>query len=109
MEFFFITIIVVSAVVTAWVYRDKLIGWLQRGADQLDDAIQEINDEVDEIEEKIEDVTDSFNNVIDEVKKLQSMTKAQLEEIGRTVGIELDRRKTKENMIKDLKEHADKQ
>ena len=30
------------------------------------------------------------------------MTKAELEEYGRTIGIELDRRKTKANMIKDL-------
>ena len=30
------------------------------------------------------------------------MTKAKLEEYGRTIGIELDRRKTKANMIKDL-------
>ena len=32
------------------------------------------------------------------------MTKAKLEEYGRTIGIELDRRKTKANMIKDLYE-----
>ena len=32
------------------------------------------------------------------------MTKVELEEYGRTIGIELDRRKTKANMIKDLYE-----
>ena len=32
----------------------------------------------------------------------EAMTKRQLEAYGRTIGIELDRRKTKANMIKDL-------
>jgi hypothetical protein len=32
------------------------------------------------------------------------MTKKEIEEYGRTQGIELDRRKTKANMIKDLNE-----
>ena len=33
---------------------------------------------------------------------LKSMTKAQLEEYGRTIGIELDRRKTKKDLIAEL-------
>lgn len=35
--------------------------------------------------------------------KLNAQTKAQLEELGRGLGVELDRRKTKEKMIADLK------
>ena len=34
---------------------------------------------------------------------LESMTKIQLEEYGRTIGIELDRRKTKASLIEELK------
>jgi len=34
----------------------------------------------------------------------QKMTKKQLEEYGRTIGIELDRRKTKKDMIAKLKQ-----
>ena len=37
-------------------------------------------------------------------KELNKLTKVKLEEFGRTVGVELDRRKTKANMIADLKE-----
>lgn len=37
-------------------------------------------------------------------KELNKLTKIKLEEFGRTVGVELDRRKTKANMIADLKE-----
>lgn len=58
------------------------------------------------VETKVEtdDVVRDFNNdgVIDELEK---MTKAQLEEYGRTIGIELDRRLKKETMINNLKEH----
>ena len=34
---------------------------------------------------------------------LNSLTKASLEELGRDMGVELDKRKTKANMIVDLK------
>jgi hypothetical protein len=58
------------------------------------------------VETKVEtdDVVRDFNNdgVIDELEK---MTKAQLEEYGRTIGIELDRRLKKETMINNLKEY----
>jgi hypothetical protein len=36
-------------------------------------------------------------------KDIAKMTKAKIEEHGRELGIELDRRMTKPNMIKDLK------
>ena len=35
----------------------------------------------------------------------QSMTKDELEDYGRTVGIELDRRHNKKKLIKELEEH----
>ena len=37
---------------------------------------------------------------------LNSMTKVQLEEYGRTVGVELDRRKKKETLIEELQSHS---
>ena len=37
------------------------------------------------------------------VKTMEGMTKAKLEDLGRKMGVELDRRKTKANMIADLK------
>lgn len=38
--------------------------------------------------------------------ELTALTKAKLEELGRTLGVELDKRKTKANMIADLKSQA---
>lgn len=37
----------------------------------------------------------------------EDMTKVEIDEYGKEVGIELDRRKTKANMIKDLTEFLD--
>ena len=38
--------------------------------------------------------------------ELDKLTKAKLEELGRELGVELDKRKTKANMITDLKKAA---
>jgi hypothetical protein len=56
---------------------------------------------VDALEEKVD------NNISEKKKSygnLNSKTKTKLEEIGRELGIELDRRKTKANMIAELEE-----
>ena len=42
-------------------------------------------------------------NKLPTTKALEGMTKAKLEELGREHGVELDKRKTKANMIADLK------
>ena len=53
------------------------------------------------------DGPDSVEEVVEEVVEesidLESMTKVQLEEHGRTMGIELDRRKKKSALIEELK------
>ena len=49
--------------------------------------------------EEIEPTTDLLAKVID----YESMTKAELEVYGRTIGIELDRRATKNSLIARLK------
>lgn len=38
--------------------------------------------------------------------KLTAMKKADLEKFGKQFGIDLDRRKTKDNMVKDLQKHV---
>lgn len=73
----------------------------------------------EEIEQAVEDATDVVEKVVEEVtavvekvtpkpklppnKELEKLTKAKLEELGRDHGLELDKRMTKENMIKDLR------
>ena len=42
--------------------------------------------------------------VLTEASPLEDMTKKELEEYGRTMGIELDRRRSKETLIEELRE-----
>ena len=51
-------------------------------------------------EEKIADA-------ISEEKNFSDMSKEELEEYGRTVGIELDRRHNKSKLIKELEDHIE--
>ena len=55
------------------------------------------------VETKIEDVT-TEKPAVEKTNNFDSMTKKQLEEFGRTIGIELDKRYTKKVLIKELKE-----
>jgi len=62
------------------------------------------------IEKKVAEVKAEVKEKVAEVKaklptaaKLKALTKAQLEDLGREFGIELDKRKTKDKMIADLK------
>ena len=48
-------------------------------------------------------VEEVVEEVAEESVDLESMTKVQLEEYGRTLGIELDRRKKKSALIEELK------
>ena len=41
-----------------------------------------------------------------DLKGLKNKTKAELEKLGRKVGIELDRRLTKDKLIKQIKKHC---
>ena len=42
--------------------------------------------------------------VLTEASPLEEMTKKELEALGRTMGIELDRRRSKETLIEELRE-----
>ena len=61
-------------------------------------------------------ITDEFVNPLDSMPvangnshpNFKKMTKIELEEFGRTVGIELDRRLSQKKLIKQLKEHIEK-
>ena len=87
---------------TALVAVVAFAGWLiylGTKSKEFKDTVEDIKEEIEEIEEFIESIP-----TITELKK---MTKAKLEELGREHGIELDRRKTKSNMIADLMEKTE--
>ena len=51
-----------------------------------------------------EEVVTTEETVVEQTNDFESMTKKQLEDFGRTIGIELDRRQSKKVLIKELKE-----
>ena len=56
------------------------------------------------VESEPEEVVITEEPVVEQTNDFESMTKKQLEEFGRTIGIELDRRQNKKVLIKELEE-----
>ena len=55
------------------------------------------------VESEPEEVVITKEPVVEKTTDFESMTKAQLEAFGRTIGIELDKRHTKAALIAELK------
>ena len=79
------------------------------------DLFPKVEETIEEIEEKIDEVVDDIKEEVQEAldslpsaAELKKLTKAKLEELGRDLGVELDKRKTKDNMIKELQEKLGK-
>ena len=77
-------------------------GWLV----YLGTKSKEFKDTVEDIKEEIEDIEEFIDN-IPSITELKKMTKAKLQEVAREYGIELDKRKTKSNMIADFELEID--
>ena len=91
-----------EAGVPKMVGKDFGVLCLQQGARELDDTEEVVvADPVEAapVEEAPVEEAPAEETAVD----LESMTKIQLEEYGRTIGIELDRRKTKASLIEELK------
>ena len=56
------------------------------------------------VETESEDVVITEEPVVEQTNDFESMTKKQLEDFGRNIGIELDRRQNKKVLIKELEE-----
>ena len=58
---------------------------------------------VEEAPRPEEEIADAFSDI----KNFSDMSKVELEEYGRTIGIELDRRHSKSKLIKELEDHLE--
>ena len=56
------------------------------------------------VEPEPEEVVITEEPVVEKANDFESMTKKQLEDFGRTIGIELDKRHSKKVLIKELEE-----
>lgn len=99
MEALIVLGLVVLAVGVSWfaVHKSSALVKVEEALDEIEEKVEEV---VEDIKEDIKEAIDDLPSV-DDLKKL---TKAKLEELGRELGVELDKRKTKDNMIKDLQE-----
>ena len=61
----------------------------------------EVPKQIEEAPRPEEEIADAIAETVD----FHSMSKNELEDYGRTVGIELDRRHSKRKLIKELEEH----
>ena len=88
-----------------WVATRVVDHWYGSGLDK------ELQDVVDKAEEVVDAVVDDIQQVFQDLPSkddLKKLTKTKLEELGREFNIELDKRKTKANMIEDLHKKAGK-
>ena len=56
------------------------------------------------VEPELEEVVVIEEPIVEKANDFESMTKKQLEDFGRTIGIELDKRQSKKVLIKELEE-----
>jgi len=103
MEALFVLGLVGVAVVVVWLVLDKSSTLVK-----VEETIEEIEEKIDEVVEEIkEDVKEALDS-LPTANELKKLTKAKLEELGRDLGVELDKRQTKDNMIKELQEKVGK-
>ena len=99
---------VVAVAVAAFFFWPKV-------SEKIDDVQEDITEAREEIEEKFEEVIDSVEDAVKEAldnlptkAQLMKLTKAKIDELAKEVGIELDRRQTKEKMVAELQKQAKK-
>jgi len=103
MEALYVLGLVGVAVVVVWLVLGKSSTLVR-----VEETIEEIEEKIDEVVEEIkEDVKEALDS-LPTANELKKLTKAKLEELGRDLGVELDKRQTKDNMIKELQEKVGK-
>lgn len=95
MEFVIVLVVFVLALGYLWVKRDKILHELEDASDEFSEAVEEVKEEVEKLEKKIPSKS-----------SLMRMRKDAIEALGREFGIELDRRKSKANMVEDLEKQV---
>ena len=99
---------VVAVAVAAFFFWPKV-------SEKIDDVQEDITEAREAVEEKFEEVIDDVEDAVKEAldklptkAQLMKLTKAKIDELAKEVGIELDRRQTKEKMVAELQKQAKK-
>ena len=86
-----------------------------RVSEKIDDVQEDITEAREKVEEAIDEVIDDVEDAVEEAlaklptkAQLMKLTKAKIDELAADLGIELDRRQTKEKMVAELQKQAKK-
>jgi len=90
--------VVALVIIGLWAFTDVLDFNKDGKVDSAD-----LDAAVDAAEAVVEKKVAEVKAKLPTAAKLKALTKAQLEELGRDFGVELDKRKTKDKMVADLK------
>lgn len=107
MDAVFVVLMIVAIGLTTWAVlrnpnaKDEITEAVEDATDFIDDVVEDVVETIEEVKVELDKVTPKPK--LPTTKVLEGMTKAKLEDTGREYGVELDRRMTKANMIKDLR------
>lgn len=110
MEPFVVIAVVVVVAGVAWYFlkgdgnvtKEEIMEAVENATDIVEDVVEEVTEAVEEVVEKVEEALVSKPK-LPATKELEAMKKADLEAFARDHGVELDKRMTKANMIKDFR------
>lgn len=103
---------VILFILVAVVALGSALWYFNRDSSSLDinqDGGATLNDIDVTVEKTVADVKEEVKKKLPTKSKLAAMKKSEIEALGREFGVELDRRKTKNNMIADLQTEVKKQ
>lgn len=107
MDALFLGLLIVALGLATWFFmrnpsaKEQITEAVEDAAEFIDDVVEDVVETIEEVKVELDKVTPKPK--LPTTKVLEGMTKAKLEETGREYGVELDRRMTKANMIKDLR------
>jgi polyhydroxyalkanoate synthesis regulator phasin len=96
------SVIVIGLGILYWKYTQQVNDFLDGVVDDVEEVVEEVKEEVEEVIEEVKEEVEEAIEKLPSKSEIKKMSKDKIEELGRRFGIELDKRKTKDNMIKDL-------
>lgn len=83
---------------------DKIQEDITEARDNVVEAVEDVVEEVEEAKDKLQEALANLPTKA----QLMKLTKAKIDDLAAEVGIELDRRQTKEKMVAELQKQAKK-
>lgn len=107
-------LLLISSIVAAalvFLFWPKLSPTIDKIQEDITEAREKVVDAVEDVVEEVEEAKDKLQDAIANLPtkaQLMKLTKAKIDELANEIGIELDRRQTKEKMIAELQKQAKK-